>query len=341
MSDSKIEWTEKTWNPVTGCTPISEGCANCYAKRMAQRLRGRFGYPEDEPFRVTLHRDRLEQPLKLRKPSRIFVCSMGDLFHDDVPNDYIDQVFAVMALAPQHTHILLTKRPERMQEYFGNREDWAERAVRVMRAAQRINYQLYEQQMANEFNWDPAEWEHLWLGVTAENQQRADERIPILLQTPAAVRFVSVEPILGALDLSEWFGLYRVSDGKWAPKVGSRWKDSPDWIIVGGETGPGARPMHPDWVRSLRDQCQAAGVPFLFKQWGEWRPLESADSCPLDKVGYWYQGWRPFSPLYSVGGHSFTIGISPWEAHMARVGRRTAGRILDGRIWDEYPGVMA
>jgi protein gp37 len=311
MNTTTIEWAEKTWNPVTGCTPVSEGCEHCYAKRMAQRLRGRCGYPEDDPFKVTFHPDRLERPLKLKKPSRIFVCSMGDLFHDDVGYSIVD-IFDVMSATPQHTYILLTKRPERMRSLF------------------RLNGPL--------LGSEPLP--NVWLGVTAENQARADERIPILLQIPAAVRFVSVEPMLGPVDMSEWFGLYQLSNDKWALKVGSRWKDSPDWIIVGGETGPGARPMHPDWVRSLRDQCRAARVPFLFKQWGEWRPLESADSCPLDKVGYWYRGWRPFTPLYSADGHSFTIGVSPWGAHMARVGRRTAGRILDGRIWDEYPEVM-
>ena len=348
MNTTTIEWAEKTWNPVTGCSPISEGCENCYAKRMAQRLRGRCGYPEDDPFKVTRHDNRLLQPLKLRKPSRIFVCSMGDLFHEDVPNDYIDQVFGVMThvSVEHHTFLILTKRPERMRRYISSLDcqDWG-----LPRG-------------------------NIWLGVTAENQARADERIPILLQIPAAVRFVSVEPMLGPITLGRYLGLPGIDrhdrcancgleaekasgrivgnacyDGEWTcsiecddllNRLGCPLEYKPlDWVICGGETGPGARPMHPDWVRSLRDQCQAAGVPFLFKQWGEWRPLESADSCPLDKVGYWYQGWRPFSPLYSVGGHSFTIGISPWEAHMAMVGRRTAGRLLDGEIWDEYPEV--
>ena len=346
MNTTTIEWATHTWNPVTGCSPISEGCENCYAKRMAQRLRGRCGYPEDDPFKVTFHPDRLEQPLKLKKPSRIFVCSMGDLFHDDVGYSIVD-IFDVMSSTPQHTYMLLTKRPEKMRSLF------------------RLNGPL--------LGSEPLP--NVWLGVTAENQARADERIPILLQIPAAVRFVSIEPMLGPITLGRYLGLPGIDghdrcancgmevekasgrivgnacyDGEWTcsiecddllNRLGCPLEYKPlDWVICGGETGPGARPMHPDWVRSLRDQCRAAGVPFLFKQWGEWRPLESTDSCPLDKVGYWYQGWRPFAPLYSANGHSFAIGVSPWEAHMARVGRRKSGRILDGRIWDEYPEMM-
>jgi protein gp37 len=259
VGKTKIEWTEYSWNPVTGCTPASEGCQNCYAKRMATRLKGRYGYPEDEPFKVTLHPEKLKEPLKWKKPRRVFVCSMGDLFHEQVPDEYIAKVWEVMNNASQHTFLVLTKRPQRMKDflarlgwYIHDRDGYPMEAV----LDEGGKYTL----------------KNVWLGVTAENQQRADERIPILLQIPAAVRFVSIEPMLGPVVIPE----------EW-----------PDWVICGGETGPGARPIHPDWVRSLRDQCQVAGTPFFFKSWGE------------------------------------------WAEH--KVGRKKAGRLLDGRTWDEIP----
>jgi len=223
---TKIEWATETWNPITGCTPISEGCKNCYAKRMAQRLAGRFGYPADDPFRVTLHPDKLDQPLRWKKPRRVFVCSMGDLFHEDVLEEWIDQVYEVIANTPQHTFQILTKRPERMARY-----------IRIMSAA----------------------LPNVWLGVTAENQEQADKRIPVLLQIPAAVRFVSVEPMLEAVVIGDLLGdAYSSMHGGFAPGI--------DWVICGAETGSGARPMELDWARDLRDQCVSAEVPFFFKR---------------------------------------------------------------------------
>ncbi len=294
MNTTSISWTEKTWNPVSGCSPASEGCANCYAKRMAQRLRGRFGYPADEPFRVTLHPERLEEPLRLRKPSRIFVCSMSDLFHEDVPFEFVDQVFDVMATARKHTFMVLTKRPRRLLEYARSRT--------------RETGEGY----LNEGN--------VWLGVTAENQARADERIPILLETPAAVRFVSIEPMLGPVNLNNikyrpgdegWLSAF--NEGAW-PELGHV-----DWVIAGGETGPNARPMHPDWARSLRDQCQAVGVPFHFKSWGAYR-----EACaPDDPI------WNGQSPNLKHEHGTHFIKLNP----------RETGRLLDGREWNEYPEV--
>ncbi len=184
MAKTRIEWAEVVWNPVSGCTPISEGCQNCYAKRMANRLRGRCGYPADDPFRVTLHPEKLEEPLKWKKPRRVFVCSMGDLFHEQVPDEYIAKVWEIMNNATQHTFLVLTKRPQRMKDflarlgwYIHDRDGYPMEAV----LDEGGKYTL----------------KNVWLGVTAENQQRADERIPILLQIPAAVRFVSIEPMLG------------------------------------------------------------------------------------------------------------------------------------------------
>lgn len=317
---TKIEWVKNrdgsqglTWNPVTGCTKISPGCQNCYAERMAKRLRGRCGYPADDPFRVTLHPERLEEPLRWRKPSKIFVCSMGDLFHEAVPDDFIHRVFATIGQCPQHTFIILTKRPKRMKAFI---ED----------------YYACESPSGNEqgLHIQP----NVWLGVTTENQEMADRRIPILLQIPAAVRFISVEPMLGDINIAGylgWNGLRRMGDGllyRWvAPKI--------DWIICGGETGPDARPMHPDWVRSLRDQCQSAGVPFYFKSWGEWvcRPW-SSDNGRKRELCLGMDG----TSVYAQVGHMMGFR-KPGEALMVRVGKKAAGRLLDGRTWEEMPGV--
>lgn len=246
MGKTKIEWVKnsdgslgKTWNPVTGCSPISEGCENCYAKRMAQRLRGRSGYPEDDPFRVTFHPGRLEEPERWRKPSRIFVCSMGDMFHENVDDAWLYQIWARMIYAKGHVFMILTKRPERMQwflhEYVGLVGDsFLEKG------------------------------KHIWLGVTAENQKRADERIPILLQIPAKVRFVSIEPMLGPVDLEWYLGEIEIPGDP--HDEGSTWIEGLDWVIVGAETGPRARVMRPEWAWQIRDQCQNADIPFFFKR---------------------------------------------------------------------------
>jgi len=232
---TKIEWTQETWNPITGCSKISEGCANCYAERMAKRLAGRFGYP-DQPhhFDVTIHEDKFDQPLKWKKPRMIFVCSMGDLFHDDVPEEQIMRVFDVMCDAPQHTYQILTKRPQRMKWIVKQFTDYIWKGLP----------------------------ENIWLGVTAENQKAADERIPWLLKTPAAVRFVSIEPMLGPISF-RW--------AKWQPIEYHNHLDGLrmlDWIICGGETGPGARRMNYTWAINLYGQCMAADVPFFFKKVG-------------------------------------------------------------------------
>ena len=243
---TKIEWCEETWNPVTGCTKVSEGCRNCYAERMAKRLAGRAGYPADDPFAVTLHPDRLDQPLHWKKPRRVFVCSMGDLFHEDVPHDFIMDVMLTTAEYPEHTYIIVTKRAERASKYA----------------------------------FDP----HVWRLVTIENQKAADERIPWLLKTEAAVRGVSVEPMLGPVDLGIWKerrclkcgevelrGTLAVDDEDQAhfPGGGGRYCGQTtgiDWVICGAETGPGKRHMCSGWAMDLRDDCLAAGVPFFFKK---------------------------------------------------------------------------
>lgn len=243
---TKIEWAEKTWNPITGCTKISEGCKNCYAERLSKRLVGRYGYPKDEPFRVTFHPDRLDQPAKWRKSRRVFVCSMGDLFHDDVPFQNILDVFVKMVQYGDHQYLVLTKRPKRMLEFFDAWEQMNEAAL--VNGQMRIQLPL----------------RNVWLGVTAENQAAADERIPLLLQTPAAKRFVSVEPMLGMVDLHRYRDYLYYTPRRFSERYG--YKHKLDWVICGGETGPGARPMDPEWARSLRDQCKESGVPFFMKK---------------------------------------------------------------------------
>lgn len=225
MAATKIPWCDKVWNPVTGCDAISVGCAHCYARRMATRLAGRFGYPKTRPFRVTLHEDKLVDPIGWRKPARVFPCSMGDLFHEKVSDYYIQKVTGVMVLCPRHTFMILTKRIDRAVRFFDN-PGW--------------------------FKENP----HVWIGVTICNQAEADAKIPELERIPAKVRFVSVEPMLSRIDPSR---LIRF-EGTLRPAV--------HWIIVGGETGPGARYMKPEWAREIRDNCELAGVPFFFKQLG-------------------------------------------------------------------------
>lgn len=310
---TKIEWADEVWNPVTGCTKVSKGCRNCYAESMANRFWGERKFTD-----VQCHPERLEIPLLWKKPKRIFVNSMSDLFHDDVPNDFLVDVFNTMIAANHHTYMILTKRPERMCYFLNGFSGY-----HAMR------------EMANDH-----QKEHIWLGVSVENQATADERIPRLLQTPAAVRFVSVEPCLGAVDLEKY--LVEDFDGslarecEWEPPDRDDWRfHSLSWCIAGGETGPHARPMHPDWARSLRDQCQAAGVPYFFKSWGEWAHRS--------------QGFHAVSNLkwgtLDADGNYFDV-TTPWngnddngrgEAVMVRVGKKRAGRLLDGKVWNEFP----
>jgi len=240
---TNIPWCDSTWSPVTGCTPVSPACDNCYARRMSMRFQGNFD--------VTMHSDRLDQPLHWRKPRRIFVCSMSDLFHEMVPDEFITKVFGEIALCEQHTFMILTKRPARMKKYIDS--TWGN--------------QMY------------GGFPNVWLGVTAENQKQVDKRIPILLQTPAAVRFVSIEPMIGPVSL-RWLAAFPENAPTTAmnPHNGGETNELDglrrlDWVIVGGESGPGARPMQPDWARSIRDQCQAAGVPFFMKQMAKKEPI--------------------------------------------------------------------
>lgn len=310
MADqSHIEWTDATWNPIVGCSVVSPGCTNCYAMKMAGRLEavsraheasnGGDPGPLEHYRRLTrvtrsgavwtgtvrqAPEHLLTKPLRWRKGRRIFVNSMSDLFHEDVPDEWIDRVFAVMALCPQHTFQVLTKRADRMRAYL-SRHRWHIWA-KLGRAMDPECWSALPPVMGGDCTPLP----NVWLGVSVEDQQRADERIPDLLATLAAVRFLSCEPLLGPVNLvkirrfapgiadREFFDSLT---GTAVTDLGSRVITLPlnppariDWVICGGESGPGARPMHPDWARSLRDQCAAAGVPFFFKQWGEWGPYD-------------------------------------------------------------------
>lgn len=350
MGKSKIEWTDRVWNPVTGCTKISDGCKNCYAETMAKRFAGEKGWgTKEDPFAVRLHPDRLNEPLKWKKPSKIFVCSMGDLFHEDVPFEFIDKVFAVMALSPQHTFQVLTKRPERMKGYLADEM----RQVNVASWFKGGEYYSHEV--------SPWPLPNVWLGVTAENQEQADKRIPILLQTPAAVRFVSIEPMVGGVNLKHLrngdISTSALSGNQTNMSVVLPWSDTNklDWVIVGGESGPGARPMHPDWVRSLRDQCKAANVPFMFKQWGEYAPKDVADSLVVSdeeaESGDLVWTIRSNHPqLCSCRKPSRNQAAIGWlhaipkpdhlfdeETMVYKVGKKKAGSMIDGKSYKEFP----
>lgn len=337
-----IEWTDATWNPVAGCTPISPGCRNCYAARMARRLESmgqakyagtaeRRGSVDVFTGHINLDPSSLEIPLRWRKPRRIFVNSMSDLFHPDVPFGFVDQVFAVMALTPRHTYQVLTKRPDRMLEYLGI--DRHAQAYRDGALLGSIHFDLARDDYAGPLNPLP----NVWLGTSCEDQVRADDRIPYLLRCPAAVRFISAEPLLGPIDLCGHIPAYPCWDnGKphwsresWQGPFASAVHVHPqlDWVIAGGESGPLARPPHPDWFRSLRDQCVSAHVPFLFKQWGEYAPWirqSNREVSPVDLIWIDRDGSR-----YGLEGNDLTA--------IRRVGKKSAGRLLDGREHMEFP----
>lgn len=385
-----IEWTDSTWNPVRGCSRVSEGCRHCYAEGMAARFSGdgqaysglavmQHGKPH-WTGKIEFVEKHLLDPLKWgpvitgcltgrelphakrghcpdckERPRRIFVNSMSDLFHEGVTDEMRDKIFAVMALCRQHVFQVLTKRPARMVEYFGGLL-----CGRISFAAARIIEANWPRLrvLPTGFRWSiegPAMcrvsggvgeyWPlpNVWLGVSVENQETADERIPLLLQTPAAVRFISAEPLLGPINLVEMENTVcrfnplpvgyegaitfyldslrgcrscvldncdtREEEDGWIPKI--------DWVICGGESGPWARPMHPDWARGLRDQCVAAGVPFFFKQWGE------------------YLGAMQEGPKDEEGGQTLNCSDQP-----TRVGKRGAGALLDGVEWKQFPEVV-
>lgn len=349
MSDkSAIEWTDATWTPIrarprsgekivgeTGwktalpggkpgwyCEHESEGCRNCYAESMNRRLGTGIDFKKQNREKVEIFLDEkmLLAPLRWRKPRMIFVCSMTDLFADFVKDEWIDKIFSVMALSPQHTFQVLTKRSSRMREFLDDRPDageghrrrWSTIAGQIMEDGDNANDYVLNR---------PWPLPNVWLGISCERQEEADKRVPNLLGTPAHTRFVSAEPLLGSINFRH------MCDGQY-PFDALAKEPHIDWIILGGESGHNARPMNPEWARSIRDQCVATKSKFFFKQWGTWAPPDVLDYNPYDEMQ------RP---------HVFPNQYKPrcsWE-EVFRVGKKAAGRLLDGKIHDEYPRAVS
>ena len=343
-----IEWTNATWNPVTGCAKVSQGCKNCYALRDWPRMAAaqHTVYYGREFTDVQCHRERLEQPIRWRRPRMIFVNSMSDLFHESVPDEFIDSVFAVMAIAKQHTFQVLTKRPERMQHYMSTLQA---RSQEIAQAAMNVLNGKYWSDGDGMWDYvahriDAGPLPNVWLGVSVEDQATADERIPLLLQTSAAVRWISAEPLLGAVNLLPYLYDIHLPKGQVL-----------HWVVVGGESGRKARPMHPAWARMLRDQCNAAGVQFLFKQWGEWKPIsemvdgESDALYRSNRIAKEGEDQRVIDDIYGrtcrvettaigFGGEcGFDVAYRNNGMQMFQVGKKAAGRLLDGMGHDCYP----
>lgn len=383
MSDgSAIEWTDATVNAINGCSVTSPGCTNCYAMRLAgTRMKhhpSRAGLTIDSKTgpvwngTLRLHEPALLQPLRWKRPRTIFWNAHGDTFHDAVPDEWIDRMFAVMALTPQHKHLVLTKRSARMRAYLAHALVANRRAERIacIEGSSSLGHRAWREAAAfcreHGLHLDAAApLPNVWLGVSVEDQRRADERIPDLLATPAAGRFLSCEPLLGPVDLRWIAEPDEQKDGVIDALLGCNWIDGfghgtefrparpghqdrvmtrrvcsseadilsgrkIDGVIVGGESGTGARPMHPDWARSLRDQCADAGVDFHFKQWGNVAPLLSA--VPVDGEGVGIVAW----PDGTIGaGHSARNGGLGQQ--MYRAEKKIAGRHLDGRTHDVLP----
>jgi protein gp37 len=382
-ASTKIEWTNATWSPVRArrwgspegapdrgvmdgtrlgwhCEKVSAGCANCYAETMNKRLGTGLEFKPGNRDEVELFLDEkmLLAPLSWRKPRMIFVMSMSDLFADFVPDEWIDRMFAVMALCPQHTFQCLTKRPARVRDFLMKpvQGPWAGRMTRILDDGSEIDAtdawrrlegaicDLFSNAPAHALNaaskWQDDHYPHgdgflrkwplpnVWLGTSCEDQATADARIPDLLATPAAVRFVSCEPMLGPINL-ERARMTTPCGYYCSENVGHVDHRHLDWVICGGESGHGARPMHPGWARSLRDQCAAADAPFFFKQQGEWAsytPTAGGDLGGLSRAGRVTIVHAEHHTDAELCRRSFYKG----DIHMIRVGKKRAGRLLDG-----------
>lgn len=372
MTASKIEWTDRSdWNPIRGCTRVSPGCGGpgdaggCYAEAIAAR----FSDP-GQPFhgfatrtakgprwtgKVEVMWDRFDLPLRWRQPARIFASSTSDFFHDGFASDDVAQLFGVMIAGHHlrgHTFQVLTKRPARMRELLTNEEFWeianTEAGMHVMALTDPLNRRSDDARATLDDYGPHNPPPGIWLGVSVEDQQRADERIPDLLATPAALRFLSCEPLLGPIDLERikqekgqvparystnaLFGGWQVHEGD-SYHCGTCARI--DWVIVGGESGRGARPMHPDWARSLRDQCAQAGVPFYFKQWGEWRETDGPKTKGHNRNMGAGTHWLTRDGVLHLKEARFSIYH---EYRVARLGKKRAGRQLDGVEHNGMPG---
>ena len=344
---TKIEWTDEPWNPVTGCSVLSPGCTNCYAMRLAggrlQHHPSRIGLTDTSAAgpvwngRVRFNKDWLDKPLRWRRPRLIFVCPHGDLFHERVPDAWLDRVFAVFRVAAArnlgHRFQVLTKRPARMRKYI--EAAYSTRREQVEQAARDLGFAESTQHL-------PCPLPNLWIGVSVEDQQRADERIPELLRTKAAIYFVSAEPLLGPLDLTDYmcrphsgYGSTHIdADGVERCDLSSDRIVALDWCIVGGESGPRARPMHPEWATSLCRQCAATRTAFFFKQWGAWKPYSSSEWAGLRAdPERKHVAWDREGNLcrYPEGREE------AFAVYAERVDKKQAGRMLEGRRWDEMP----
>lgn len=301
-SPTNIEWTEFNWNPLSGCSRKSAGCENCYAEKMTKRLaamglekyqgllneQGRFNGV------IKFSENDLLAPLKRKKPTTYFVNSMSDLFHEKVKDEWLDKAFAVMALTPQHTYQILTKRPERMREYLTNAAKWPDLHTRFHETAKHLVG--YHAPVRRAINREDLPLKNVWLGVSVEDQKTADERIPLLLETPAAVHWLSMEPLLEHIDLEHIRWTDEDAEIRLDARTGEVWcenSDSPsaysndseariEWAVIGGESGPGARPCNIAWIRSIVGQCKGAGVPVFYKQGG------SSNACQHSKKGGCY-----------------------------------------------------
>lgn len=342
--NSKIEWTDHTFNPWTGCTKVSPGCDHCYAEGWAKRS-GTVRWGAGEPRRRTTEVN-WRQPVKWNrlsenwvanggKRARVFCSSLADVFDNEVPPEWRADLFRLIAATPHLDWLLLTKR-------IGNAKDMIFEA----RKAALLPGELY---------WPPV-LENVWVGSTVVNQEEADRDIPKLLQVPARVRFLSIEPMLGPIDLRQISllkgempdGLKLVNHpcdldalaGLTVTDLGIEYSTTNriNWVICGGESGPGARPMHPEWVRSLREQCAEAGTPFLFKQWGEWTPGENVERVrgTIDTAFLHDDGWHVY-PLNLATDH----GHIDDQPDLYRVGKKAAGRLLDGMQHDGFPEVAS
>jgi protein gp37 len=336
MADNtQIEWTEATWNPITGCSLASPGCTNCYAMQLAgtrlAHIPSRAGLTREVngnhvwTGEVRFNEQWLDQPLRWKRPRMIFVCAHGDLFHESVPDEWIDKAFAVMALATQHTFQVLTKRAGRMRDFFRETTGWRARIAELLnelKPSPLWNGNVY--QGWQNLHGRPDGLSNVWLGVSVEDQSRANERIPDLLATPAAIRWISAEPLLGPVN---------IIDAMWARDGFSSIHATIDWVVCGGESGTKARPMHPDWARNLRDQCKDSDTPFFFKQWGEFIPCVTDDDghglrCYPDGAECQAFFEETKAPILSAHGREF------W-----RIGKKRAGRLLDGVEHNGMPEV--
>lgn len=340
---SAIEWTETTWNPWQGCHKVSPGCKNCYMFRDKKR------YGQEPNTVVRSHDKTFYAPLKWQEPRQIFTCSWSDFFIEEA-DAWRDEAFAIMSLTPQHTYQVLTKRPQRMLEYLDDC-NWEPRIYdAVAQLARKMGWKKWPDDGRFIMRTEPLEFlPNVWLGVSVEDQKTADERIPLLLKTPAALRWLSMEPLLGPVDLSNvryrnpdfdesdlitmdvLRGIVEMHDTMSSSAVDDC--DAIDWIVTGGESGPESRPTHPDWYRSIRDQCGKAEVPFFFKQWGEWYggPSRNGDSGPFRIC----RGGRVEGTDYPTHPEYFFMFGA--DTVVQKVGKKKAGRLLDGREWNETP----